>query len=172
VTAKAPALLAAAALALAAVATACPSGQGEGPPPPPSPTLDATALAAASGPPSTAAPSEETCVSVTVIDHTLDLSPDDFAQVDASMGRTIELAEQDDVNGATATFLHEVHSFTHVIDTSLRQRDGQLGERLFNAVIEMESGLVTGLDGATMAGQSTGIRALLREAGEALGCAG
>jgi hypothetical protein len=70
------------------------------------------------------------------------------------------------------TFLHEVHSFTHVIDTSLRERDGHLGERLFNAVVELESGLVTGLDGATMADRSTGIRDLLREAGQALGCAG
>jgi hypothetical protein len=159
------ALLAAAALALAAVASACPSGDGGGGTPAADPVTTPAAGAQAT-------PSDEVCISVTVVGDTLELSGQDFALVDGGMQRMIEQARANDVSGATATFLHEVHSFTHVIDTPLREHDAGLGERLWNAVAEMEGGMVTGLNGAAMADQSTAIRGLLQEAAVALGCTG
>jgi hypothetical protein len=171
---QAPGLIGAATVALTAVAAAGCVGASGVPPPTATPTPDATTLAAvatqAAG--RTATPTGETCLSVDVVGNRLDISGEDFSLVDGGMKRTIDFAEQNDVGSATMTFLHEVHAFTHVIDVPLREKDDQLGLRLWNAVYELEAGMAQGIDGASMADGARAIRELLREGGRALGCGG
>jgi hypothetical protein len=95
----------------------------------------------------------------------------DFLMMDQSMGKVITQAEAGDVREAANAFMDEVHGFTHVINFALRERDAALGESLYNAVADLELGIVQGDENAqAFLSGSQAVRDLLNEAATALGC--
>jgi hypothetical protein len=61
-----------------------------------------------------------------------------FQQAHEAMGQVVAALEQGDLNGAYVAF-QEPHDFTHEIDAPLREKDPDLGQRLYDAVLVMES---------------------------------
>ena len=86
------------------------------------------------------------------------------------MARVLEQAEAGDINGASETFLHEVHTFTHVVDPPLRARSVNLAVTLYNAVAEVEYGIIQGIEPERFIEQARVVRESLLDAAVALGC--
>ena len=145
-------------LLVLAAAGAC-AGSAQQPAATPSP-LDATAR----GP--------DTVCAVTVIAPTPTfVRSSDFLAMDRSLGGVIGQAEAGDLSEAGNTFMGDAHSFTHLIDHSLRRSDSALGEALYNAVADLELGIVEGdEDAQAFLSGARAVRDLLQEAAAALGC--
>ena len=65
-------------------------------------------------------------------------SEEEFRQAYQDMGRVVQALEAGDLNGAYVEF-QRPHDFTHRIDPPLRERDPDLAQRLYDAVLVMES---------------------------------
>lgn len=94
-----------------------------------------------------------------------------FAAADEGVARTIELAEADDLVGATEVFFSSAHDLTHDIDGPLQEVNAPLKITLCNEVLQMEQELAGEMDAKRAAELGRGVQELLVMAREALGLA-
>lgn len=98
-------------------------------------------------------------------------SAESFAAADEGVARTIELAEADDLVGASEVFFASAHNLTHDIDGPLQRANEPLKITLCNEVLQMEQELAGEMDGKRAAELGRGVQELLVMAQEALGLA-
>jgi hypothetical protein len=98
-----------------------------------------------------------------------EISQETFDTHVQSLTRVIDFLNAGDRAGAEASFYGETHSFTHNIDPPVRQQDEELAKRLCEAVLAVESSLVTSGSNASLALEMTTIRDLVQDSAVVLG---
>lgn len=97
------------------------------------------------------------------------LTEEEFRIAELGADRVAELAGQGNLNAASNWFFTQVHDFTHNVDQRLRAENDDLGKRLCRAVLQIETELLSGGEGATIAEEAAVIGDLVRQAAAELG---
>jgi hypothetical protein len=100
-----------------------------------------------------------------------DISQAGFQAEDAGLAKVIQAATAANLPAAEDAFYGTIHSFTHNVDPSLRPLDEELAKDLCESVIHIEEELAIDRRVDVIASDAARIRALLRDAAEALGYA-
>ncbi len=100
-----------------------------------------------------------------------DISQAGFQAEDAGLTRVIQAASAGNLPAAEDAFFGDVHNFTHNVDAPLRPLDEELARDLCESVIHIEEELAIDLRVDVISTDAARIRALLRDAAEALGYA-
>jgi len=100
-----------------------------------------------------------------------DISQAGFQAEDAGLAKVIQAATAANLPAAEDAFYGTIHSFTHNVDPSLRPLDEELAKDLCESVIHIEEELAIDRRVDVIATDAARIRALLRNAAEALGYA-
>jgi hypothetical protein len=100
-----------------------------------------------------------------------DISQAGFQAEDAGLAKVIQAASAGNLPAAEDAFFGDVHGFTHNVDQPLRPVDEELARDLCESVIHIEEELAIDRRVDVIASDAAGIRALLRDAAEALGYA-
>ena len=98
-----------------------------------------------------------------------DISQAGFQAEDAGLAKVIQAATAANLPAAEDAFFGDVHNFTHNVDPSLRPLDEELAKDLCESVIHIEEELAIDRRVDVIATDAARIRALLRDAAEALG---
>jgi hypothetical protein len=99
-----------------------------------------------------------------------DISQAGFQAEDAGLAKVIQAASAGNLPAVEDAFYGEVHGFTHNADQPLRPVDEELARELCRSVIDLEEELFAEQPRVdTIATLAARIRALLRDAAEALG---
>jgi hypothetical protein len=98
-----------------------------------------------------------------------DISQAGFQAEDAGLAKVIQAATAANLPAAEDAFYGTIHSFTHNVDPSLRPLDEDLAKDLCASVIHIEEELAIDRRVDVIATDAARIRALLRDAAEALG---
>jgi hypothetical protein len=98
-----------------------------------------------------------------------DISQAGFQAEDAGLAKVIQAATAANLPAAEDAFYGTIHSFTHNVDPSLRPLDEELAKDLCESVIHIEEELAIDRRVDVIATDAARIRALLRDAAEALG---
>jgi len=100
-----------------------------------------------------------------------DISQAGFQAEDAGLAKVIQAASAGNLPAAEDAFFGDVHGFTHNVDQPLRPVDEELARDLCESVIHIEEELAIDRRVDVIASDAARIRALLRDAAEALGYA-
>jgi len=100
-----------------------------------------------------------------------DISQAGFQAEDAGLAKVIQAASAGNLPAAEDAFFGDVHNFTHNVDQPLRPVDEELARDLCESVIHIEEELAIDRRVDVIASDAARIRALLRDAAEALGYA-
>jgi len=100
-----------------------------------------------------------------------DISQAGFQAEDAGLAKVIQAASAGNLPAAEDAFYGDVHGFTHNVDQPLRPVDEELARDLCESVIHIEEELAIDRRVDVIASDAARIRALLRDAAEALGYA-
>jgi len=100
-----------------------------------------------------------------------DISQAGFQAEDAGLAKVIQAASAGNLPAAEDAFFGDVHNFTHNVDAPLRPLDEELARDLCESVIHIEEELAIDRRVDVIASDAARIRALLRDAAEALGYA-
>ena len=100
-----------------------------------------------------------------------DISQAGFQAEDAGLAKVIQAASAGNLPAAEDAFFGDVHNFTHNVDAPLRPVDEELARDLCESVIHIEEELAIDRRVDVIASDAARIRALLRDAAEALGYA-
>ena len=100
-----------------------------------------------------------------------DISQAGFQAEDAGLAKVIQAASAGNLPAAEEAFYGDVHNFTHNADQPLRPVDEELARDLCESVIHIEEELAIDRRVDVIASDAARIRALLRDAAEALGYA-
>ena len=100
-----------------------------------------------------------------------DISQAGFQAEDAGLAKVIQAASAGNLPAAEDAFYGDVHGFTHNVDQPLRPVDEELAKDLCESVIHIEEELAIDRRVDVIASDAARIRALLRDAAEALGYA-
>jgi len=100
-----------------------------------------------------------------------DISQAGFQAEDAGLAKVIQEASAGNLPAAEDAFYGDVHGFTHNVDQPLRPVDEELARDLCESVIHIEEELAIDRRVDVIASDAARIRALLRDAAEALGYA-
>ena len=100
-----------------------------------------------------------------------DISQAGFQAEDAGLAKVIQAASAGNLPAAEDAFFGDVHNFTHNVDVPLRPVDEELARDLCETVIHIEEELAIDRRVDVIASDAARIRALLRDAAEALGYA-
>jgi hypothetical protein len=100
-----------------------------------------------------------------------DISQAGFQAEDVGLTRVIQATSAGDLTAAEAAFFGDVHNFTHNVDPPLRAVDEQMAKDLCTSVIHIEEELAIDRRVEVIGNDAARIRALLRDAAEALGYA-
>ena len=100
-----------------------------------------------------------------------DISQAGFQAEDAGLAKVIQAASAGNLPAAEDAFYGTVHGFTHNVDQPLRPVDEELARDLCESVIHIEEELAIDRRVDVIASDAARIRALLRDAAEALGYA-
>jgi len=98
-----------------------------------------------------------------------DISQAGFQAEDAGLAKVIQAATAANLPAAEDAFYGTIHSFTHNVDAPLRPLDEDLAKDLCASVIHIEEELAIDRRVDVIATDAARIRALLRDAAEALG---
>ena len=98
-----------------------------------------------------------------------DISQAGFQAEDAGLAKVIQAASAGNLPAAEDAFFGDVHNFTHNVDPPLRPADQELAKDLCESVIHIEEELAIDRRVDVIASDAARIRALLRDAAEALG---
>jgi hypothetical protein len=98
-----------------------------------------------------------------------DISQAGFQAEDAGLAKVIQAASAGNLPAAEDAFFGDVHNFTHNVDPPLRPVDEELARDLCESVIHIEEELAIDRRVDVIASDAARIRALLRDAAEALG---
>jgi len=98
-----------------------------------------------------------------------DISQAGFQAEDAGLAKVIQAATAANLPAAEDAFYGTIHSFTHNVDAPLRPLDEDLAKDLCASVIHIEEELAIDQRVDVIATDAARIRALLRDAAEALG---
>jgi hypothetical protein len=100
-----------------------------------------------------------------------DISQAGFQAEDAGLAKVIQAASAGNLPAAEDAFYGDVHGFTHNVDQPLRPIDEEMARDLCETVIHIEEELAIDRRVDVIASDAARIRALLRDAAEALGYA-
>ncbi|OGO45752.1 MAG: hypothetical protein A2W34_07385 [Chloroflexi bacterium RBG_16_64_32] len=100
-----------------------------------------------------------------------DISQAGFQAEDAGLAKVIQAASAGNLPAAEDAFFGDVHGFTHNVDPPLRPIDEEMARDLCESVIHIEEELAIDRRVDVIASDAARIRALLRDAAEALGYA-
>lgn len=100
-----------------------------------------------------------------------DISQAGFQAEDVGLTRVIQAASAGNLPAAEDAFFGDVHNFTHNVDPPLRPIDEEMARDLCETVIHIEEELAIDRRVDVIASDAARIRALLRDAAEALGYA-
>ena len=100
-----------------------------------------------------------------------DISQAGFQAEDAGLAKVIQAASAGNLPAAEDAFYGDVHGFTHNVDAPLRPINEEMATDLCETVIHIEEELAIDRRVDVIASDAARIRALLRDAAEALGYA-
>jgi hypothetical protein len=88
---------------------------------------------------------------------------------DGASDNVIAALQASDVTAAERVFLDKIHSVVHEIDYNLRQRNPQLGEQLWNAMLAVEAQFANERDATVLLTEMQQMKGLLTQARAAMG---
>jgi hypothetical protein len=100
-----------------------------------------------------------------------EISQAGFQAEDVGLTKVIQAASAQNLTAAEDAFFGDVHNFTHNVDPPIREKNAGMAKDLCKTVIHIEEELAIDRRVDVIASDAARIRALLRDAAEALGYA-